>query len=240
MFYVLDENNNKSEAYDKEEVLAILEQAIADGSLANLVENAAFISKLKCCVSGQTNKVAFVTTDKYNELVASGNVKENTYYFITDDCTTDDINKAYEEAKQLVDALTKEMVMLKSRLNGGVEVRTELYNGSADDNTEIALNSTVAVGDILEVQAYVGGQVIEQKFRVESITGGVFAYMSTTRLCTSESTMGHLFYGLPLSMKDSQTVSVGSGRTLKIATNGEVTTTQSWAKVYKISKVELC
>lgn len=91
MFYVLDNNNNKVEAFDKEGVLNAINTAIADGSLANLVADAAFISKLKCCVSGVTNKVAFVTQDKYNELFTSGGLIENCYYYITDDTTYSDI-----------------------------------------------------------------------------------------------------------------------------------------------------
>lgn len=91
MFYVIDENHNLHEAYDKQDVLAVIEQAIADGSLSGLTADAAFISKIRCCVSGETNKLAFVTQAKYNELVAAGTVEEGVYYFITDETTLEDI-----------------------------------------------------------------------------------------------------------------------------------------------------
>lgn len=91
MYFVLDDNNNRVEAYDKEGVLAALEKAIADGSLSGLTADASFISKIRCCVSGDTNKIAFVTQAKYNELVAAATVEEGVYYFITDETTLEDI-----------------------------------------------------------------------------------------------------------------------------------------------------
>lgn len=99
-FYVLDENNNKIPAYDKEGVLAILSQAIEDGSLDNIVADAAFITKLKCCIGGGTYKVAFITQATYNELVAENLITADTYYFITDDTTKEDISKTLEKINQ--------------------------------------------------------------------------------------------------------------------------------------------
>lgn len=92
-FYVLDENNNKHEALDLEGVLNAIETAIANGSLAGLVADAGFISKLKCCVSGSTNKIGFIPQAKYNELEANGLVQTNTLYFITDDTTAADMDE---------------------------------------------------------------------------------------------------------------------------------------------------
>lgn len=106
VFYVLDENNNKVEAFDKEGVLAVLAQAIADGSLENIVADAAFVSKLKCCVSGVTHNMAFVTQAKYNELVEAGGLLENTYYWITDDSTCEDLNETLEALTNAVNDLS--------------------------------------------------------------------------------------------------------------------------------------
>jgi hypothetical protein len=92
MFYVLDENHNLIEAYDKEGVLAVLAQAIADGSLSGISEDAGFVSKIKCCVTGGTTKVAFVTQAKYNELKATDSIDNTCLYFITDDTTAEDID----------------------------------------------------------------------------------------------------------------------------------------------------
>jgi hypothetical protein len=92
MFFVLDENHNLIPAYDKEGVLAVLAQAIKDGSLSGISADAGFVSKLRCCVTGGTNQVAFVTQANYNELKASGSLVANCMYIITDDTTVDDIN----------------------------------------------------------------------------------------------------------------------------------------------------
>lgn len=94
--WVLDEANNKIEAFSKEEVLAVINKAIADGSLANIVADAAFISQIKCCVSGDTHLFAFVTQAKYNELKENNQLVENCYYYIIDDTTADDINAQLE------------------------------------------------------------------------------------------------------------------------------------------------
>lgn len=93
-FYVLDENNNKVEAYDKEGVLAVLEQAIENGSLEQITANSAFVTKLKCCVGGGTYKMAFITQEKYNELKTNSQLSSDTIYWITDDTTCEEINNA--------------------------------------------------------------------------------------------------------------------------------------------------
>lgn len=103
MNYVIDENNNKKEAFDKEETLAALEKAIEDGSLAGITADSGFIKKIQCCVSGVTNQVAFVTQAKYNEIESAGILTPNTLYFITDDTTADDLENRYAEAKQGID-----------------------------------------------------------------------------------------------------------------------------------------
>lgn len=112
-FYVLDENNNKAEALDKEGILAVLQQAIADGTLENIVADSAFISKIKCCVSGITNNVAFVTQNKYNELESTGQIRENTYYYITDDTTCEDIDKVLQGLTASVNELLKRATIVE-------------------------------------------------------------------------------------------------------------------------------
>lgn len=93
-FYVLDENNNKVEAYDKEGVLAVLEQAIENGSLEQITANSAFVTKLKCCVGGGTYKMAFITQEKYNDLKTNSQLSSGIFYWITDDTTCEEINNA--------------------------------------------------------------------------------------------------------------------------------------------------
>ena len=102
MFYVLDENKNLVEALDKEGVLALLEQAIEDGDLSHIEADSAFVSKLKSLVNGTTHHVEFVTQSQYNTMEQSGTLVANTYYFITDDDTADDMEALLEELQTKV------------------------------------------------------------------------------------------------------------------------------------------
>lgn len=95
-YYVLDENKNMHEAYTKEDIVALLEKVIADGSLESIEEDTAFVSKIKSLVSGGTYHIDFVTQTKYNELQATGQILANCYYFITDDTTEEDFETALE------------------------------------------------------------------------------------------------------------------------------------------------
>ena len=114
-FYVLDENNNKSEAYDKEQLLSMLTQALQEGTLENIVADSAFVSKLKCCVAGVTYQIAFITQAKYNELLANNQTKENTYYFIIDDTTGEDIDKELENINNAIKALSNRVTALETK-----------------------------------------------------------------------------------------------------------------------------
>jgi hypothetical protein len=130
-YYVLDENNNKVEAYDKEGVLAILNQAIADGTLENITKDAAFISKIKCCVGGDIASMAFITQAKYNELEKAGTLIPNCYYFIIDDTTAEDINIVIEN-------LNNEVSSIKERLNKlGFKEGTFAYTGGGAVNENV-------------------------------------------------------------------------------------------------------
>lgn len=137
MFYVLDENKNLVEAFSKEEALSVFAQAIADGSLNGIVADAAFISKIKCCVNGITNNVAFVTTAKYNELEKAGMLKENTAYFITDDTTLDGLDTQ-------IKSLTESLEEVKTNI-AKFEQKRNLYTGAetlVSGNKVFTLTST--------------------------------------------------------------------------------------------------
>ena len=108
-FYVLDENNNKVEAYDKEGVLAVLEQAIENGSLEQITANSAFVTKLKCCVGGGTYKMAFITQEKYNELKTNSQLSSDTFYWITDDTTCEEINNALTNIKNNITSINNRL-----------------------------------------------------------------------------------------------------------------------------------
>ena len=100
MFYVLDENKNLIEGYDKQGVLSVLEQAIENGDLENIDEDSAFVSKIKSLLNGTTHHIEFVTQAQYNALEADEQLVPNTYYFITDDTTVEDLEEEIGEIKQ--------------------------------------------------------------------------------------------------------------------------------------------
>lgn len=116
MYYVIDDDKNLKEALDKEGVFALLEKAIEDGTLENIVKDSAFVSKLKCCVSGQTNKVAFVSQAKYNELQEGGLLEANALYFITDDTSCEDFETTILLHDERLTSLENRMILAENRL----------------------------------------------------------------------------------------------------------------------------
>ena len=99
-YYVRDNNNNLIEGLSKEEIYALLDEAIRTGKLPLVDDETAFVTKLKCSVTGVASSVAFITEAKYNELRTGGLLKPNTLYFITDDTTEDTLENAIAQAKQ--------------------------------------------------------------------------------------------------------------------------------------------
>ena len=99
-YYVRDNNNNLIEGLSKEEIYALLDEAIRTGQLPSVDDETAFVTKLKCSVTGVASSVAFITEAKYNELRTGGLLKPNTLYFITDDTTEDNLENAIAQSKQ--------------------------------------------------------------------------------------------------------------------------------------------
>ena len=135
--FVLDENHNLIEAYSAQEVLSVLEQAIADGSLANVVAGQAIIDKIKCCVTGGTMQVAFVTQAKYNELKSSGSIIGDCLYIITDDTTADD-------AEQSLVTLTNAVNDLINTVSGMEDGRLKVKHSELADRASNADRATQA------------------------------------------------------------------------------------------------
>lgn len=168
-FYVLDENNNKVEAFDKEGVLAVLAQAIADGSLENIVADAAFVSKLKCCVNGITNNVAFVTQNKYNQLDAAGQLVENTYYFITDDSTCDEIDNVLQGLNDRINGIIETvnklpyetLVASNITIQGGTEIATVIVDNLKQGWYVINLE---CAGNCKTIKVYVGDSTLARTY----------------------------------------------------------------------------
>lgn len=105
-YYLLDENKNLVEGYDKEGFLGLLEQVIEQGSLENIPEDSAVASKLRSILNGTTHHIEFVTQAQYNQLVADEELVANTWYFITDDTsveeTLDDHEARIEALEELI------------------------------------------------------------------------------------------------------------------------------------------
>ena len=99
-YYVRDNNNNLIEGLSKEEIYALLDEAIRTGKLPSVDDETAFVTKLKCSVTGVASSVAFITEAKYNELRTGGLLKANTLYFITDDTTEETLENAIDQSKQ--------------------------------------------------------------------------------------------------------------------------------------------
>lgn len=101
-FYVLDENKNLVASFDREGFLAILQQAIEQGTLENIDPDSAVASKLRSNLNGTAHYIEFVTAAQYSELEAQGELVEGTYYFITDDTTEEDLENAIGELQTSV------------------------------------------------------------------------------------------------------------------------------------------
>lgn len=148
MFFVLDENHNLVEAYSKEDVLALLEKAISDGSLAGITEDSAFVSKLKCCVTGGTNKVAFVTQAQYNTLKANGNLVTNCLYIVTDDKTASNIDAELSELTNKVNGIIDGSYVVPKATDSEYAVLlkpTSAYSGSDTTSCQITQSGVYIV-----------------------------------------------------------------------------------------------
>ena len=173
MFYVLDENNNKVEALDKEGVLNAIEEAIANGSLANLVADAAFITKLKCCVTGGTNKIGFITQAKYNEMEKNGLIEVNTAYFITDDATLGDIETQINALLTEDTNINNRLASLEERINklGFKEGTFSYTGGGAITENSLKKQGKYVIANFNVVNgANTGILSLSQDFRPKAVT----------------------------------------------------------------------
>lgn len=110
-YYLLDENKNLVEGFDKEGFLALLQQAIDQGSLENIDPESAVASKLRSLVNGTTHHIEFVTEEQYNQLEHDGELVPNTYYFITDDTT-------FEGYEETLNDLVARFPIVEDNVNG--------------------------------------------------------------------------------------------------------------------------
>lgn len=135
MNYVLDDKGNKIEAYSKEEVLSVLQQCIDDGSLSGIDAQSAFVSKLKCCVGGDTYPISFVTQAKYNELKENNQLVKNQLYFITDDMTEEVLEQNINDLWTETDNINKNIEKIVNGKIGDVNfsIKKLVYNNTTQE-----------------------------------------------------------------------------------------------------------
>lgn len=165
-YYVRDNNNNLIEGLSKEEIYALLDEAIRTGQLPSVDDETAFVTKLKCSVTGVASSVAFITEAKYNELRTGGLLKPNTLYFITDDTTEDNLENAIAQAKQ--EAILESKTYADTRFT---DVDTKFTQVNAKINglyrtRNMTLTSLMADKDL-----------IDKLVKVEKIEFGVGGYI---------------------------------------------------------------
>ena len=117
-----DVDKNKYEAYDKAEVLALIQEMAESGELPEEVNG--LVITLKNYIDNQAYKIAFCTQAKYNELEAAGTLETNCYYFITDDTSYDDLvasinnlNGGLNEANDDIDDINDDITTINQRLD---------------------------------------------------------------------------------------------------------------------------
>lgn len=165
-YYVRDNNNNLIEGLSKEEIYALLDEAIRTGQLPSVDDETAFVTKLKCSVTGVASSVAFITEAKYNELRTGGLLKANTLYFITDDTTEDTLENAIAQAKQ-------ESIL---------ESKTYADNRFTDVDTKFTqvnkkINSLYRTRNMTLTSLMADKNLIDKLVKVEKIEFGVGGYV---------------------------------------------------------------
>ena len=108
MKHIIDDlDKNKYEAYTKQEVLEVIQEAISSGELPEEING--LVLTFKNPVDNEGYKIAFCTQAKYNELEQGGQLEVNCYYFITDDSTFDDWNTIITDLQNDFEELRQEV-----------------------------------------------------------------------------------------------------------------------------------
>ena len=89
--YIHDEKNNRIDGMSKEEIYALLAEAIQQGQLPVLDQDTAFVTMIKSITDGQAYKIGICTQAQYNQLEAQGALEVGALYIITDDTSYNDI-----------------------------------------------------------------------------------------------------------------------------------------------------
>ncbi len=157
-----DADKNKYEAYTKEEVLEVIQEAISSGELPEEING--LVLTFKNPVDNQAYKIAFCTQAKYNELVAAGQIEENCYYHIVDDTTFEDLENAI------------------ATLRTGVNQHTSEIEDIKQDITEIESNITSLDG---RVDTLEGIHLYRHDIEITRVNGGAYLVVFSLYLARS-------------------------------------------------------
>lgn len=139
MKHIIDDaDKNKYEAYTKQEVLNVIQEAISSGELPEEING--LVLTFKNPVDNQAYKIAFCTQAKYNELESGGHLESNCYYYITDDTTLDTLDDMQDDINALenrvgvlepkVTTNTTNISLLTSKVNRGILYRHDIVWGN--------------------------------------------------------------------------------------------------------------
>lgn len=120
MKHIIDDaDKNKYEAFTKEEVLEVIQEAISSGELPDEING--LVLRFKNPVDNQSYKIAFCTQAKYNELESGGQLEANCIYYITDDTTLDDLEDYIDNQDEILNnKIDNEVATLNNKINGKV------------------------------------------------------------------------------------------------------------------------
>lgn len=146
MKYIIEEiDKNKHEAYTKQEVLNVIQEAARTGQLPNELNG--LVLTFKNPIDNQGYKIAFCTQAKYNELEAGGNLEADTLYIITDDETYDDLVELVDQIGDEVTSLNYDMNDAQTRL-ARLENAPYIFYATEDSDTKTI--DSIYIGTIHE------------------------------------------------------------------------------------------
>ena len=137
--YGHDEKNNRIETMTKQEIYALLAEAIQEGQLPQVDQDTAFVTMFKSIVDGKAYKMAFCTQAQYNELEANDELETDALYIITDDASYDDLVTALNNLSNDIESVAETLSVLNEALIGGdlvvYEAQVATYYIDSQDNT---------------------------------------------------------------------------------------------------------
>ena len=191
-YYLIDDNKNKVEVTN--------------------IENNLFrtvLAKIHSEVNNNDYAIEFVTQAQFNQLEADDELQPNTYYFITDDTTLDDIEAHIdEEVGQLKSDLQDGSVVVKEATNAtNADYATNAQNAEEAEKatTTNFTNSNLRTKDLTESSDFLIYSLGYYHFYYEQIAEtidlGVInlkvgEYIKKSAICVSTSTNRATFYSI--------------------------------------------